>query len=188
MKYWCGRLLVGLALIVALAGLSCLPLPSDPGTGGGGPPVFGGGGPTTSAYCEPVGTPDSSTQQDMFQALNNHRVANGLAELVYSDTLEEAAQFQARDMYERNFFDHTNPDGDTVLDRAIAAGFCDPSLVGENIAYGHHSVAQVQAGWQGSPGHNANMLNTEYTFAGMGHYTSPLGVQYWVQVFGKTYD
>ena len=186
MRYWCARLLVGLALLLAATGQSCTGLPSIPGDDGDVIP--GGGGPTTSEYCEPIGTPDTNTQQDMYQALNNYRVANGLAELLYSDTLEEAAQFQARDMYERDFFDHTNPDGDNVLDRAIAAGFCNPSLVGENIAYGHHSVAQVQIGWQESPGHNANMLHTDYTFTGMGHYTSPLGVQYWVQVFGTTFD
>jgi len=188
MKYWCSRLLIGLTLLLAATGQSCIGIPSGPGNGGGGPTILGGGGPTTSEYCEPVGTPDSVTQQDMYQALNDYRAANGLAVLIYSDTLEQAAQSQARDMYERHFFDHTNPDGETVLDRALAAGFCDASLVGENIAYGHHSVAEVQNGWENSPDHNANMLHADYTYAGMGHYTSPLGVQYWVQVLGATWD
>jgi len=146
------------------------------------------GGGAQSDYCEPIGAADTAIQQSMLQALNSYRVANGLDELLYSDTLEEAADFQARDMYARGFFDHTNPDGEGPLDRAVAAGFCRPRLVGENIAYGQQSVNEVQVGWQNSPGHNANMLRVDFVFVGMGHYTAPSGAQYWVQLFGTTFD
>lgn len=145
-----------------------------------------GGGSTSSGYCEPIGRPDTSIQGAMLEVLNVYRVANGLDELLYSDTLEDAASYQARDLYVRDFFDHTNPDGEGPLDRAKLAGFCQPRSVGENIAMGYQSVDEVQIAWQNSPGHNANMLRTGYVFAGMGHYTAPNGVQYWVQVFGTT--
>lgn len=176
-----------LALAASLCGLlstgivGCVP---GGGTGLPGGSITGGG---DSGYCEPVGLPDTTTQQQMLTALNAYRVSSGLSELIYSDTLEEAAQSHARDMYERSFFDHTNPDGDGPLQRAIAAGFCDPRLVGENIAFGYTSVSAVQAGWESSPGHNANMLNTEVVFVGMGHYLAPTGTRYWVQVFGATW-
>jgi uncharacterized protein YkwD len=141
-----------------------------------------------SGYCEPIGTPDTEAQQQMLNALNNYRLANGLGLVMYSDALEQAAQSHAQDMYVRNFFSHTNPDGEEPLDRVIAAGFCNPSLAGENIAFGQNSVSEVQSGWEDSPSHNANMLHGQVTFVGMGHYTSPLGVQYWVQVFGATFN
>jgi len=123
----------------------------------------------------------------MHEALNAYRVRNGLSELLYSDSLETAADAHARDMYQRDFFSHENPDGETPLDRAVAAGFCQPMLVGENIAWGQGAlttVPEVQTGWENSPDHNANMLESDYAFAGMGHYVSPASGRYWVQVFG----
>ena len=187
----CLALMIGVAVLGGCTG-GGLPAPDggdwdwwDTGGGNGG---GGGDGGGESGYCEPIGTADTATQQSMLSALNSYRVANGLDALLYSDTLEEAASFQAQDMYVRDFFNHTNPDGEGPMDRAIAAGFCDPRMVGENIAYGYQSVNDVQVGWQNSPGHNANMLKNDYVFVGMGHYTSPLGVQYWVQLFGTTFD
>ncbi len=187
--------LLSLTVVAAtLAGCTGDGLPANDGGdwdwwndgGGSGDGGGGGDGGVESGYCEPIGTADTSVQQAMLSAINNYRVSNGLDELLYSDTLEEAASFQAQDMYARDFFSHTNPDGDGPMERAIAAGFCDPQMVGENIAYGYQSVNDVQVGWQNSPGHNANMLKSDYVFVGMGHYTSPLGVQYWVQLFGTT--
>jgi uncharacterized protein YkwD len=139
-----------------------------------------------SGYCEPIGTPNSETLQQMLNALNNYRLENGLGVAMYSDALEQAAQNHAQDMYVRGFFDHTNPDGDGPLERVTAAGFCSPALAGENIAFGQNSVSEVQSGWEHSATHNANMLHTGVTFVGMGHYRSPFGVDYWVQVFGAT--
>jgi uncharacterized protein YkwD len=187
MRHWYARSLVGLMLGLAVTGSTCIELPVGPEIVlSSADPILGGGGPTTSSICDPIGTPDSVSQQQMYQALNSYRVANGQQELQYSDALEDAAQFQARDLYERNFFDHISPDGGTPWDRAVAAGFCEPSWIGENIAKGQRSVMEVQVGWQHSPGHNANMLRDIFTCVGMGHYPSPLGVNYWVQLFGTT--
>lgn len=180
---------LALGLLVSLpACIGGFPLPGT----GGFPDVLGDDandpGVGASGYCEPIGTPDTNTQQQMLNALNNYRIENGLAALMYSDTLEQAAQAHAQDMSFRNFFDHTNPDGDGPFDRAVAAGFCHAMMIGENIAYGQQSVAEVQNGWEGSPGHNANMLHAQYTFVGMGYYVSLLGERYWVQLFGTTID
>lgn len=171
-----------------LAGCTGFDLPSSDGGDWWDPGDGGGGGGVESGYCEPVGAPDTAVQQLMFEAINTYRLANGLDELLYSDTLEEAADFQAQDMYARSFFDHTNPDGEGPMDRAVAAGFCRPRLVGENIAYGQQSVNEVHVGWQNSPGHNANMLRADFVFVGMGHYTAPIGTQYWVQLFGTPFE
>ena len=171
-----------------LAGCTGFDLPSSDGGDWWDPGDGGGGGGVESGYCEPVGAPDTAVQQLMFEAINTYRLANGLDELLYSDTLEEAADFQAQDMYARSFFDHTNPDGEGPMDRAVAAGFCRPRLVGENIAYGQQSVNEVQVGWQNSPGHNANMLRADFVFVGMGHSTAPIGTQYWVQLFGTPFE
>lgn len=182
--------------VLLMAGLAAFPLACIeglPGSGGSVDPYTdlsgddaGDGGGTASGYCEPIGTPDTDTQQQMLNALNNYRVANGLHFLMYSDTLEQAAQDYAERMAQEGFFSHTSPDGGQALDRATTAGFCSPSLIGENLAMGQTSVTQVQSGWQGSPGHNENMVREVFTFVGMGHATSVWGTQYWVQLFGTT--
>ena len=51
-------------------------------------------GPT----CAEVGRPDSTLQEEMFNALNEYRVQNGLQPLYYSQTLEQSADDMAEDL------------------------------------------------------------------------------------------
>jgi uncharacterized protein YkwD len=87
-----------------------------------------------------------------------------------------------RDLYERSFFAHVNPDGQDPGLRALDADFCH-KYVGENIAAGQTSVSAVMTAWKNSPDHNENMLLAEYVYVGMGHFTDPSGRQYWGQEF-----
>ncbi len=133
--------------------------------------------------CEAIGRPVDATHEAMFNALNTYRRNNRLPALAYSRRLEMAADAHAQDMCRRQFFAHINPDGAGPGERALQAGFCHP-YVGENIAEGDGlpTVAQVQASWAASPGHNANMLHEPYRLVGMGHYYDPMtGYHYWVQ-------
>ncbi|HSW45182.1 MAG TPA: CAP domain-containing protein [Phycisphaerae bacterium] len=132
--------------------------------------------------CAGIGQPASLTHQQLFEALNQYRVENGLRPLFYSQALEEAADDQARDLWVRGFFSHTNPDGESPGDRALEAGFCH-RYVGENIAAGHTSVEQVMQAWKDSPGHNANMLDPDFVYVGMGYSFDARGRQYWAQEF-----
>ena len=132
--------------------------------------------------CAQVGAPASATHLEMFEALNEYREKNGLEPLIYSQTLEAAADAQALDLWVRNFFDHTNPDGLGPADRALREGFCH-RYVGENIAAGQFTVEHVMQAWEDSPSHNENMLEANYVYVGMGHSTDGRGRQYWAQVF-----
>jgi len=153
----------------------------DPDVAGGGPDGTDVGDP-----CVAVGAPVSATHREMFEALNAYRLSQGRSALEYSRVLEAAADAHARDMYDRDFFNHTNPDGDGPLERAAAAGFCRIHAIGENIAWNQRDVAEVQEAWENSPGHNANMLSTSYRYVGMGYYHSPVG-PFWVQEFGDVF-
>lgn len=132
--------------------------------------------------CAEVGRPDTTLHEEMFNALNEYRVQNGLQPLFYSQTLEKSADDMARDLWVRGFFAHIDPSGRTPADRAIVAGFCN-RYVGENLAAGHSNVEQVMQAWKDSPGHNANMLTPGYAYVGMGHSIDARGRQYWVQEF-----
>ncbi len=55
--------------------------------------------------------------------------------------------------------------------------------VGENIAMGQRSSAEVINSWMNSSGHRANILNPGYTRIGVAAYVTPGGTIYWCQQF-----
>ena len=123
----------------------------------------------------------------MVGLIDAHRDANGLAPLNWDDRLGEAAQDHSQNMVDRNFFNHTNPDGKTPRDRITAKGYT-ASWWGENIyksASGDPTAHSCYSAWLNSPGHNANMLNTNYTEIGIGQATNGAGATLWTAVFGK---
>ncbi len=119
---------------------------------------------------------------------NKQRRDNGLLSLTENPALTAAAEAKASDMLERQYFDHTSPTGEGPDDLARDAGYAYITI-GENLALGNfnNDEALVQA-WMDSPGHRANILNTEYTEIGVavvrGTYE---GEETWVAVqeFGR---
>lgn len=100
--------------------------------------------------------------------------------------LVSAAYGHARDMADRNYFSHTSLDGRTFDQRISAAGYAW-STVGENIAAGYASVQSVMAGWMGSDGHCANLMNPAFTEVGVAcarNDASKFRV-YWTQNLGR---
>lgn len=79
------------------------------------------------------------------------------AALFWNTQLEQAALRHSTDMATNDFFDHTGSDGSTMKERITATGY-DWSVVAENIAAGHATVADVVAAWMGSPDHCANIM------------------------------
>jgi len=124
-------------------------------------------------------------QVDMLARLNALRASLGAAAVRLCAPLNAAATKHSADMASRGYFDHTGLDGRDPSDRATAEGY--GSGVGENIAAGYDSVADVMAGWIDSPGHYANLINADYRVVGFGRVSvpdSPYGV-YWTQNFGS---
>lgn len=130
--------------------------------------------------CLMAGEPSDQTHKAVFEALNKYRVDNGLEPLAYSVRLEMAANAHVKDLYERDYFAHINPDGENPGKRAVRMGFCH-EYVGENIAAGQKTVEAVQKAWENSPSHNENMLQTGYKYVGIGVYQDPTGRMYWAQ-------
>lgn len=103
--------------------------------------------------------------------------------LVWNDQLESAAIDHAADMWKKSYFSHNSQDGRTSDQRMVAAGYgyngFKSFAVGENIAQGQMSIAEVMAGWFKSPGHCKNLMNPEFKEVGIAKYND-----YWVQDFG----
>jgi uncharacterized protein YkwD len=86
-------------------------------------------------------------------------------------------------MVARTFYSHTSPDGSQPWDRAAAAG-SRRRTIGENIACGQRSPAEVVEGWMNSPGHRANILKPDFTHIGIGFAGGGQMGTYWTQLFG----
>ncbi|MFD8013761.1 CAP domain-containing protein [Streptomyces sp. NPDC058955] len=119
--------------------------------------------------------------EQVISLVNAERAKAGCGPLTANATLTSAAQGHSDDMAARDFFDHTNPDGDGPGERVTAAGY-PWTTYGENIAKGQTTPEQVMDAWMNSPGHRANILNCDFKEIGVGIHTD--GGPYWTQVFG----
>lgn len=138
----------------------------------------------------PVGdTPDAhdSFEQQVLELTNAKRAQAGLSPLVFDKKLAAAADRHSQDMAEKNYFSHTQPDGDRLADRVKDEGY-KYMRVGENIAAGYKTPEAVVEGWMNSSGHRANILNPNFKELGVGYYKDPDAADtydhYWTQVFG----
>ena len=103
----------------------------------------------------------------MLAAVNAERKRAGSPPLTANLRLDGAAQRHAADMLARNYFAHESPEKHTVRERAKDAGY-EWRAIGENIAEGQMSVAEVMTTWMHSPGHRRNILDRDFKELGVG--------------------
>ena len=87
------------------------------------------------------------------------------------------------DMMERDFFAHTNLDGESPGDRITQAKYSWMSY-GENIAFGYPTPEAVVNAWHQSPGHCRNLMKASFEEIGVGMFNGGNGI-YWTQNFGS---
>ncbi|MBR1529351.1 MAG: hypothetical protein IJ642_08640 [Oscillospiraceae bacterium] len=118
-------------------------------------------------------------RDEVIMLVNEQRTALGKSELYEAELLNQAAQLRAEEIIDN--FSHIRPDG-----RAGYTAFTDLGgvymAVGENIAYGYPTEADVMNGWMNSDGHRGNILNDAYHAMGVG-VAAKGNVLYWVQLF-----
>ena len=121
--------------------------------------------PPPLVTCNPAVTLDS--QETLFlDLLNAYRVQAGVAPLEASPALTKAALRHALDMAANSFTEHIGSDGSDPIQRALEEGYPIDN-VGENLASGLDSAANVLAGWKSSPAHNQNMLDPLWVAIGI---------------------
>jgi uncharacterized protein YkwD len=89
--------------------------------------------------------------------------------LALDAALARAALAHSRDMAEHDAFDHRGRDGSTPTVRVERAGFGAHRIVGENIAAGAMTPAQVTQGWLQSPAHCENIMDNRFTLIGIAY-------------------
>jgi uncharacterized protein YkwD len=156
--------------------------PSKTGGGAGSPNSSGGGSENTESETTATGSSEpelEAVEDEVVDLVNAERVDAGCRPLNVDAKLAQAAQDHSADMAERDYFDHTTPEGLTFAERIVNAGYPTPGA--ENIAVGQQTAEQVMEGWMNSDGHRANILNCELTNIGVGFVEDGM---YWTQDFG----
>lgn len=127
--------------------------------------------------------PTEQWEHEVLTLVNKVRIKNGLDQLSWGYTCEEAADIRAKES--EQVYGHTRPDGSswsTACPVPASGG-----VSGENLAVGNAAVspATVVALWMGSESHRKNILNPDYTKLAVGFVFDP-GTQYktyWSQFF-----
>lgn len=129
--------------------------------------------PAVLRIAGPGVTPAPTTFVAQVVALTNaERAKAGCPALVVEPRLAAAAAAHSRAMAQQDFFSHTGVDGSTPADRVSATGYAW-RLVAENIAAGPPTPEAVVAGWMGSPGHRASILDCRLRETGVGYVYEP---------------
>lgn len=123
-----------------------------------------------------------SYAQEVLDLVNKERSKQGLKALELSNKLDNLAVMKAKDMVNKNYFDHTSPTYGSPFNMLQSYGVKYQSA-GENIAAGQKTPQEVMTAWMNSSGHRANILNANYTQLGVGKATGGSYGVYWVQLF-----
>lgn len=125
----------------------------------------------------------SNDEADIFALVNRERVKHRLQPLEWDDKIAELARNYSRRMAREGFFDHYDPNGKSVSDRARKV---DWETIGENLFMGTErpqlNVFAVR-GWMRSDSHRKNILNKVFTASGLGIARGKDGNIYVTQVF-----
>ena len=128
--------------------------------------------PSADALPGQVAVADA--REALLCLMNAQRIARGLGRLKAQPTLAVVAGRFARQMVRDQFFDHTSPGGSTMVSRIKGTTYLRHArrwTVGENLAWGTGTLATPRAtveAWMHSADHRANLLDRDFTDAGIG--------------------
>lgn len=118
-----------------------------------------------------------AVEDELLRLMNNDRVLSGAGKLAMRDDLREMARYKSLHMLRYDYFDHTAPDGSNTFEWMKTVGI-SYSAAGENIASVPALAVNVNSAgaiaayiydmWRNSSGHNANMMNKNFDFVGIG--------------------
>lgn len=160
------------------------------------------GTPSRARVVERVSTPSTSyastpspaalavaatgDERRAFELINAERQHRGLRPLVLDGALTRLARYHSESMARGGYLSHTDPDGLDLRGRADVLGLHGWKTLGENIAYNQgysDPTAFAVERWMISEKHRENILNDEFTHAGLGVARASDGTYYFTQVF-----
>jgi uncharacterized protein YkwD len=134
---------------------------------------------TSSASCQDTQLIPTEANSARIEAatlclVNVRRARHGARALRPNDDLARSAAKHSEDMVAANYFDHVSPTGETTLARIKASSYLPRRaayVVGENIALATGQLstpALIVESWMKSPGHRANILDSDFRDSGIG--------------------
>lgn len=120
-------------------------------------------------------------EQEVFELINQKRIAEGLDTLKIDDDLQNVCRLKAQEMVEKNYFSHTSPTYGSTFEM-IKNNQITYKVAGENIAGNSENARAVDA-WMNSENHKANIINRSYNYTGVAVVDSPKYGKIYVQIF-----
>ncbi len=109
---------------------------------------------------------DRETEKHMVDLLNAERASRNIPAFVVDSAITEVSRGKSRDMFERRYFSHYDPDGKNAADR-MDASRVPYEIVGENLAFAP-DLSSAHDGLMNSEGHKKNILDPRFTRIGIG--------------------
>lgn len=130
----------------------------------------------------------NKTEWDIFNAMNVERAKEGSYPLSMVAALQDACNIREPELVES--FSHTRPNGNMCFTAISDFAY---SYAGENIyreycpnverkTMVYIDSEKAMTSWMNSPGHRANILNTQFNYAGVGAYDA-IGIGTSLQLF-----
>lgn len=109
---------------------------------------------------------DEKSERRMLELVNKERAKIGAKPLRLDSTIILVAREHSKDMWERGYFSHVNPDGKDPFDR-MREGGVQFLAAGENLALAP-TVELAHQGLMNSQGHRRNILDPAFGRIGIG--------------------
>jgi len=148
---------------------------------------------STDDFAAPAGRCTAGDDADrladqVLQLVNLERAEAGLTPVVRNTALSKMAGEYACRMIEGAFFGHKDAaSGAGPLERAISSRYSFHAI-GENLAAGQETAAEVMKVWMESPSHRDIILDPLWKDAGIAVRLGGEYAIYWVQEFGNPAD
>ncbi|HOJ09897.1 MAG TPA: CAP domain-containing protein [Clostridiales bacterium] len=130
-----------------------------------------------------VAPPSDATADEkaLLDLVNKARADAGAGPLKFDSELLKVARLKAKDMVDKNYFNHDSPTYGSPFDmmRQFNISF---RTAGENIA-GNRTVDGAFKAWMNSEGHRKNILNGSFNYTGIGIVESSKYGKILVQMF-----
>lgn len=126
-------------------------------------------------------TTDKHAETELFEKVNEERRKLAIEELVWNPEAVPVARDHAEDMWERKYFSHFSPEGESVGDRLQDSGV-DYMFAGENLALAP-TIMTAHTGLMNSDGHRKNILDPNFKKLGLGVIDNGIYGKMFVQIF-----
>jgi len=125
----------------------------------------------------------------MLSLLNGYRQQNGLPALRHDPALDAVSQKMARHIAERDSMETWAHSAFGLSQRLDKAGYANYAAA-ENLGAGYADLPAAFRGWQGSKGHDKNLLNPYVTRVGIARTNRNTGTwrNFWTMTLARPFE